>query len=143
MVSTNPVDISDIPSDYVNVWQLGKETFQKAASEELHNALKAHFVKMQTDEDYRKTCHEERDALFWEVDVNKNEMLDEDEYLVFCKKMGENLTKKIGVEFINVDEETMRKTWNLNRWEGKIGITLADFHKKQDIDKKLMQWRTA
>ena len=72
-------------------------------------------------------------------DNNKNGMLDEEEYIKFCKNQGENLTKRMnGIKFINVDEETMRKTWKLNQFENKGGITLNDFHKKQDNDRRLM-----
>ena len=115
---------------------------KQKTTDDLRNALKKHFQKMKTDEAYRLECDKERDALFWSCDTNANKMLDLDEYLVFCKKQGENLSKRIGTTFVNVAEETMKKTWEMNRHEGKEGITLDDFHKKQEIDRKLMLWKT-
>lgn len=35
----------------------------------------------------------------------------------------------------------MKQHWELNRHEGKSGITLNDFHKKLEIDTKLMEWK--
>jgi hypothetical protein len=85
--------------------------------------------------------NKERDAAFTSYDTNNNDMLDLDEYLKFCYHAGEMLTNRIGETFVCVDEESMKQQWNLNRHEGKSGITLSDFHKKLEIDSRLMKWK--
>jgi hypothetical protein len=57
-------------------------------------------------------------------------MLTLDEWKVFCKKQIANISKHTGVTLSPVDEQTMAAQWDLNRFEGKKGITLNDFHQK-------------
>jgi hypothetical protein len=70
-------------------------------------------------------------------------MLTLDEWKVFCKKQIANISKHTGVTLSPVDEQTMAAQWDLNRFEGKKGITLNDFHQKALWDGILMRHKKA
>ena len=98
---------------------------------------------MAADPEYKEECDRERDNLFVSCDPDKNQMLTLDEWKVFCKKACENLSRRCGVTINPVDEKIMEEQWKLNRFEGKVGITLNDFHKKAKYDGILMRHKRA
>ena len=67
-------------------------------------------------------------------------MLTLDEWKVFCKKQMENISRRTKCEIPTVDETTMEAQWKMNRFEGKKGITLNDFHLKAQYDVTLMAY---
>ena len=136
-------DINDVPEKYRNQWNLGGERFNQKGTDAQKKAMRDHFEKMANDASYKTECDRERDNLFTECDPDKNGMLTLDEWQVFCKKACENLSKRIGVTINPVDDTIKEAQWRLNRFEGKAGITLNDFHKKARYDGILMRNKRA
>ena len=94
-----------------------------AQPNEVQQDLAAHYAKKLTDDHYREECDKERLDAFVETDVNNNGQLDLEEWKHFCKKQCENLSKRIGRVVTPVSEAQMEVNFNLNRFNGKDGIT--------------------
>ena len=136
-------DISEIPDAYKKQWNLGGERFNAKGTDAQKKGLRDHFTKMAADSAYKAECERERDNLFVECDPDKNQMLTLDEWKVFCVRACENLSKRIGTTITPVEESIMETQWKLNKFEGKIGITLNDFHKKARYDGILVRNKRA
>jgi hypothetical protein len=93
--------------------------------------LSRHFARKLSDPEYCEECDKERLEAFIATDVNNNDQLDLSEWKHFCKKMCENLSKRVGQVVTPVSEAQMEVNFNLNRFAGKDGMTVKDFRLKE------------
>jgi hypothetical protein len=79
------------------------------------------------DDKYHEECDKERDDAFHATDLNGNGWLDMEEWKNFCKKSCQQISDRLNVHIEPVDEHQMEINFDLNRFEGKEGITHNDF----------------
>jgi hypothetical protein len=67
-------------------------------------------------------------------DSDLNGFLGLEEWEDYTQKQNAALSKRIGVNLVEVAENEVNFTWFINRFEGKDGITADDFKKKVKLD---------
>lgn len=133
-------DISDISDEYVKKWAVMTGNKKEEPAKAVKEAVKHHYIKKSMDTKYCEECDKERENAFTAADTDGNGWLNLEEWKKFCVKSCEQISDRLKVKIEPVSEEQMEINFNINRFEGKEGITHNDFLKKADFDKRLTRF---